>query len=71
MKNKGLVLGTAIGVGIGTAVGVALGIAIGMVALGLMKVDFNNQMTFWISTGMAVGGGASLVKFLLNSSKED
>ena len=70
MKNKAITLGTGIGVAIGTLIGVAIGTAIGIIALGLLGVDFDNQITFWISTGMAVGGGISLVNFMLKSSKE-
>ncbi|MBB6324753.1 uncharacterized membrane protein YgaE (UPF0421/DUF939 family) [Algoriphagus iocasae] len=71
MKNKAITLGTSIGIAIGTLLGVAIGTSIGIIALGLLGVDFDNQITFWISTGMAVGGGISLVNFMLKSSKED
>lgn len=67
MKNKGLILGTAIGIGIGTATGIGIGTGIGIIALGIMGVDFNCPITFWISTGMAVGGGISLVNYVIKS----
>lgn len=71
MKNKAILFGTGFGVAIGTAIGVALGIGIGITALGILNVDFDNQITFWISTGMAVGGGISLVNHMLKSVKEE
>jgi hypothetical protein len=71
MKNKAITLGTGIGVAIGTLLGVAVGTAIGITALGLLGVDLDNQITFWISTGMAVGGGIGLVNFMLKSSGEE
>ena len=71
MKNKAILLGTGIGVGIGTAIGVTMGTAIGIIALGLLNADLDNQITFWISTGMALGGGISLVNYMLKSVKEE
>lgn len=69
MKNKSILVGTTIGVAIGTAIGVAVGISIGMVALGLLGVDMNSQLTFWISIGMSVGGGISLVRYVLTRNE--
>lgn len=69
MKNKGLFLGTTIGVGIGTAIGVAIGTAIGIIALSVLKIDFDIDIAFWISIGMAVGGGISLVNHMLKSAR--
>lgn len=71
MKNKAILFGTGIGVATGTAIGVSVGTAVGVVALGLLNVDLDNQITFWISTGMAVGGGISLVNYMLRSVKEE
>ncbi|TDQ19474.1 hypothetical protein DFQ04_1295 [Algoriphagus boseongensis] len=71
MKNKAITLGTCIGAAIGTLIGVAVGTATGIISLGLLGVDFDHQITFWISTGMAVGGGFSLVNFMLKSAKND
>ena len=71
MKNKGLFLGTTIGVGIGTALGVAIGTAIGIIALGVLKIDLHNDIAFWISTGMAVGGGISHVNHMFKPARED
>ena len=67
MKNKSILIGTTIGVAIGIAIGIAAGISIGMIALAMLGVDMNSQLTFWISTGMAVGGGISLVQYVLKS----
>ena len=63
--NKNIQIGTTIGVAIGTAVGIAIGLSIGITMVGILKVDMNSQLTFWISTGMAVGGGISLVQYVL------
>ncbi|MEQ8713340.1 MAG: hypothetical protein RIC80_10000 [Cyclobacteriaceae bacterium] len=71
MRNKALFFGTVIGAGIGTAVGVAIGTTIGITVLGLLKVDLDNDIAFWISTGMAVGGGISLVNYMLRSAKAE
>lgn len=63
--DRNIQIGTTIGVVIGTAIGIAIGLSIGITMLGILKVDMNSQLTFWISTGMAVGGGISLVKHVL------
>ena len=66
--DRNIQIGTTIGVAIGTAIGIAIGLSIGITMLGILKVDMNSQLTFWISTGMAVGGGISLVKHVLKMS---
>ena len=65
MKNNSILLGTIIGVAIGTAIGITAGISIGIVALGMLGIDMNSQLIYWISTAMALGGGISLVRYVL------
>ena len=71
MKDKRILIGTTIGVTVGTAIGVATGISIGMVALGMLGVDMNSQLTSWVITGMSVGVGISLVRYVLKNNKID
>ncbi len=66
MKNNSILIGTIVGVAIGTAIGIAAGISIGIAALGLLGVDMNSKLVYWISTPMALGGGISLVRYVLD-----
>jgi hypothetical protein len=72
MKNKGLILSAAIGAGIGTAIGVSIGTALGIALLGIMGIELDNRVTLWISFGMAVGAGVSIVHSIwrVRSAKE-
>ena len=65
MKNQSILIGTVIGGTIGTAIGITAGISIGITVLGLFGIDMNSQLVYWISTAMAVGGGISLVQYVL------